>query len=111
MFFSSPLDLDFLMMTAYPKAYGVEDDELEDPDEDDLKAVLGKKHDVVGNQYTDEQLKYFDAYNRRFKLGSKPVWHVQAMANLTDKELADDLPDVLKRLLERIREDLKALPE
>jgi predicted ATPase len=96
---------------AYPKAYGVEDDELEDPDEDDLKAVLGKKHDVVGNQYTDEQLKYFDAYNRRFKLGSKPVWHVQAMANLTDKELADDLPDVLKRLLERIREDLKALPE
>jgi len=110
-FFSSPLDLDFLMMTAYPNAYGVEDDELEDPDEDDLKAVLGKKHDVVGNQYTDEQLEYFDAYNTRFKLGSKPVWHIQAMANLTDKEIADDLPEVLKRLLERVREDLKALPE
>ncbi|KXF77760.1 ATP-dependent endonuclease [Paramesorhizobium deserti] len=110
-FFSSPLDLDFLMMTAYPGAYGVEDDELEAPDEGALKAVLGKKRDTVKGQYKDDQLKFFDAYNTRFKLGSKPAWHIQAMANLTDKDLADDLPDVLKRLLERIREDLKALPE
>lgn len=110
-FFSSPLDLDFLMMTAYPAAYDVEDDDLEDPDEDALKAVLGKKHDTVGGQYDDEQLKFFDAYNTRFKLGSKPMWHIQAMANLTDAELADEMPDILERLLERIREDLKALPE
>ena len=46
------------------------DDDLDEPDEDSLKAVLGKKHDVVEDQYTDEQLKYFDAYNSRFKLGS-----------------------------------------
>lgn len=110
-FYSSPLDLDFLMITAYPEAYAVEEDELEKPDEDALKAVLGKKHDTVGGQYTDEQLKFFDAYNARFKLGSKPVWHIQAMANLTDEELVDGMPDVLKRLLARIREDLKALPE
>lgn len=110
-FFSSPLDLDFLLMTAYPDAYGVEDDELEDPDEDALKAVLGKKRDTVGGQYADEQLKFFDAYNTRFKLGSKPVWHIQAMANVTDKELTEEMPEVLERLLERIRDDLKALPE
>lgn len=110
-FFSSPLDLDFLMMTAYPGAYAVEDNELENPDEDTLKAVLGKKRDTVGGQYADEQLKFFDAYNTRFKLGSKPVWHIQAMANLADEELTDGMPEVLKRLLERIREELKALPE
>ncbi|RXH33579.1 chromosome segregation protein SMC [Bradyrhizobium nanningense] len=110
-FYSSPLDLDFLMMTAYPKAYRVADDELEEPDEDALKAVLGKKHDVVGNQYTDEQLKYFDAYNSRFKLGSKPAWHIRAMANLADQELLDGMPKVLERLFKRIRKDLKALPE
>lgn len=110
-FFSLPLDLDFLMMTAYPNAYGVEDEELEDPDEDALKAVLGKKHDIVGNQYEDDELEYFDAYHRRFKLGSKPVWHIQAMASLTDEELKDKMPEVLKRLLARVRDDLKALPE
>jgi putative ATP-dependent endonuclease of the OLD family len=110
-FFSSPLDLDFLMMIAYPAAYDVDDDDLEEPDEDGLKAVLGKKHDVVGNQYTDEQLKYFDAYNSRFKLSSKPAWHIQAMASLTDEGLLAGMPDVLGRLLKRVRKELKALPE
>lgn len=110
-FFSSPLDLDFLMLIAYPEAYDLEEGETEAPDEDALKAVLGKKHDVVANQYTDAELTYFDAYNTRFKLGSKPVWHIQAMANLSDKELVDGMPEVLVRLLARIREDLKALPE
>jgi putative ATP-dependent endonuclease of the OLD family len=110
-FFSSPLDLDFLMMTAYPKAYDVDEDELEEPDEDALKAVLGKKHDIVKEQYTDAQLEYFDAYNARFKLGSKPAWHVQAMASLTDEELVDGMPEVLDRLFKHIRKDLKALPE
>jgi putative ATP-dependent endonuclease of OLD family len=110
-FFSSPLDLDFLLMIAYPAAYDVEDDDLDEPDEDSLKAVLGKKHDVVKNQYTDEQLKYFDAYNSRFKLGSKPAWHIQAMASMTDEDLLAEMPDVLGRLLKRIRKELKALPE
>jgi putative ATP-dependent endonuclease of OLD family len=110
-FFSSPLDLDFFMMTAYPQAYDLEDDELEEPDDDDLKAVLGKKHDAVGNQYTDAQLEHFDAYNSRFKLGCKPVWHIQAMASLTDRELLDGMPELLGRMLKRIREELKALPE
>ena len=110
-FFSSPLDLDLLMMAAYPKAYDVEDGDLEEPDQDALKTVLGKKHDIVEDQYTDAQLKYFDAYNARFKLGSKPAWHIQAMASLTDEELLDGMPEVLGRLLKRIRKDLKALPE
>lgn len=110
-FYSSPLDLDFLMLTAYPEAYDLDEDELEKPDEDGLKAVLGKKHDVVGNQYEDDELEYFDAYHSRFKLGSKPVWHIQAMASLTDEELRDEMPEVLERLLARVRDDLKALPE
>ena len=110
-FFSSPLDLDFLMLTAYPDAYDLEQDELEKPDGDGLKAVLGKKHDVVGNQYEDDELEYFDAYHRRFQLGSKPVWHIQAMASLTDEQLRDEMPEVLERLLARVRDDLQALPE
>ena len=110
-FFSSPLDLDFLMMTAYPEAYGVKETELETPDSDALKAVLGKKRDTVEDQYTDEELKYFDAYHSRFKLGSKPAWHIQAMANLTDKKLAAGMPEGLERLFAHIRDELKGLPE
>lgn len=110
-FYSSPLDLDFLMLMAYSSAYDMGDDELEKPDEVALKAVLGKKRDIVGKQYTDQELKYFDAYNARFKLGSKPAWHIQAMASLHDQELLDDMPEMLKRLFARVAEDLEALPE
>ncbi|MBK7047348.1 MAG: AAA family ATPase [bacterium] len=54
-FFSAPLDLDFMMMTHYPTAYRVKNDDLEEPDEDTVRAVLGKKHDVLDNKYTDEE--------------------------------------------------------
>jgi hypothetical protein len=33
------------------------------------------------------------------------------MASLTDKDLLDGMPDVLGRILKRIRKELKALPE
>jgi putative ATP-dependent endonuclease of OLD family len=110
-FFSAPLDLDFMMMTSYPEAYRVKDDELAAPDEDTAKAVLGKNHDVLGNQYTDEEQTYLDAYHRRFKLGSKPTWHIRAMAGMDDDALTDDMPDVLDRMFDSIEAKLAGLPE
>ena len=110
-FFSSPLDLDFMMIEAFAEVYKVRDDEREEPDDATLKAVLGKKHDVVGNQYTDEQLELFDAYYRRFKLGSKPAWHIRAMAALDDAELAADMPTVMTRLFDYVETGLARLPE
>ena len=62
-----------MMMEAYSEAYKVGDDDLEEPDEDTLKAVLGKKHDTVEDQYTNDQQTYFDAYHKKFELGSKPT--------------------------------------
>lgn len=110
-FFSAPLDLDFMMMTCYPDAYHVEDDELAEPDEDTVKAVMGKSHDVLGGQYTDEEQTYFDAYHRRFKLGSKPTWHIRAMAGMDDGDLVGALPDVLDRMFDSIEAKLADLPE
>src|SRR5581483_9864011 len=100
-YYSSPLDLDFMMLEAYPKAYKVDNKDLEDPDESTFKAVLGKKHDVVGGQYSDEQQSYFDSYYTRFKLGSKPTWHIRAMASMDDDDLIDELPEVLGRMFDR----------
>jgi putative ATP-dependent endonuclease of the OLD family len=110
-FFSNPLDLDFMMMEAYPEAYKVTDEDLEEPNEDMLKAVLGKSHDTVEGQYSGEQLEYFDAYHSKFKIGSKPTWHIRAMASMDDDALLEDLPNVLARLFDRIETMLEGLPE
>lgn len=110
-FFSAPLDLDFMMMTHYPEAYRVGDGELAAPDEDTVKAVLGKNHDVLGGQYTDEEQTYLDAYHRRFKLGSKPTWHIRAMAGMDDDALVETMPEVLDRMFDSIEAKLTDLPE
>jgi putative ATP-dependent endonuclease of OLD family len=110
-YFSTPLDLDFMMMTHYPAAYRVKDDDLEEPDVDTIKAVLGKSHDVLEGQYSDEQQSYFDAYHRRFKLDSKPTSHIRAMANLDDVALIEDMPDVLDRMFDAVEAKLADLPE
>lgn len=110
-YFSTPLDLDFMMMTNYRAAYRVKDGDLEEPDEDTIKAVLGKSHDVLEGQYSDEQQSYFDAYYRRFKLDSKPTSHIRAMAKLDDEKLMEDMPDVLDRMFDAVEEKLANLPE
>ena len=110
-FFSTPLDLDFMMMRAYPTAYKVLAGDLEAPDADTTKAVLGKKHDVLGGQYTEEEQSYFDAYHKKFKIGSKPTWHITAMAELENADLVDNVPDVLSRMFDYIEAKLRELPE
>lgn len=110
-FFSAPLDLDFMMMTCYPKSYLVKAAELDAPDEDTVKAVLGKNHDVLDDQYDDDEQTYFDAYHRRFKLGSKPTWHIRAMAGMDDGDLTGAMPDVLDRMFDSIEAKLADLPE
>lgn len=110
-FFSTPLDLDFMMMTHYPEAYSVDNDVLTAPDEDTVKAVLGKNHDALGNQYTDEEQTYLDAYHRRFKLDSKPTWHIRAMASMDDEALIEAMPEVLDRMFLSIEAKLADLPE
>ena len=110
-YFSAPLDLDFSMLTHFPKAYRVKDDECAAPDEGTLQAVLGKKHDVVENQYSDEQQSFFEAYHCRFKIGSKPTWHIRALASISNAELVAGMPPELVRLCDAIELALKSLPE
>lgn len=106
-FFSDPLDLDFAMLLAFPDAYGVEGDE---PDEATIKAVLGKRyHDA--DQYSEDEQKLFHTYHRRFKLGSKPAAHIDALAQLTDSELLADMPASLSRLADAVIAKLAELPE
>jgi putative ATP-dependent endonuclease of OLD family len=109
-FFSSPLDLDFSMLLQFPDEYGVEDDDLDDPDEETITAVLGKNHGSVA-QYGKEEQQHFDSYHQRFKLDSKPAVHLDALAELDEEDLRNNMPDSIDRLLKSVKAKLKELPE
>lgn len=106
-YFSYPMDLDFAMLLAYPDAYGVEE---EDPEASTIKAVLGKSHHDA-SQYSNDEQKLFSTYHQRFKLGSKPAAHIDALAQLTDEELMADMPASLSRLADAVIAKLAELPE
>lgn len=106
-YFSYPMDLDFTMLLSFPEAYGVEEDE---PDESTIKAVLGKSH-YDATQYSENELKLFNTYHQRFKLGSKPAAHIDALAQLTDEELLAKMPASLNRLADAVIAKLEEWPE
>ncbi|GAA0904552.1 chromosome segregation protein SMC [Virgisporangium aurantiacum] len=106
-FFSHPVDLDLMMLEAYPDAYNVKPT---GPDEKITVAVLGKKHRNEEHLPGDVR-RLFDDYHRKFDLASKPATHLAALADLSDEELLSDLPAVLNRLVEYVRESLAGLPE
>lgn len=106
-YFSYPMDLDFSMLLAYPDAYGVEQ---EIPDDSTIKAVLGKSHHDA-SQYSEEEQKLFGTYHRKFKLGSKPASHIDALAKLSDSDLLANIPESLGRLADAVVTKLKELPE
>lgn len=106
-FFSSPLDLDFMMLVAYPKQYGAVS---QDPDQARIKAVLGKHH-FDSSQYGPDELRLFDSYHQNFKLGSKPAAHLDALAQLSDAELLANMPGPLAKLADAVTAKLTKAPE
>lgn len=106
-FYSYPLDLDLMLLEAYPAAYDVT---VKEPSESTKKAVLGKNM-VHAERLGPARLELFDEYRAQFQLASKPASHIAAMAKLGDHELMADLPEPLSRLLEAVRQKLKSIPE
>lgn len=106
-YFSYPMDLDFAMLLAYPDAYGVTE---EDPEGATIKAVLGKSHHDA-SQYSKDEQQLFSTYHQRFKLGSKPAAHIDALAQLSDEKLLADMPASLSRLADAVIAKLAELPE
>lgn len=109
-FFSSPLDLDFAMLTSYPDAYEIDDADQVLPDDSKTNAVLGNSHHDA-SQYTDEEQKLFISYHKLFKLGSKPAAHINALSKLTDAEVLATIPPSLDRLADSVIAKLAELPE
>lgn len=106
-YFSYPMDLDFALLLAYPVEYGVEEIA---PSASNINAVLGDSH-YDSSQYSGDELKLFSTYHKRFKLGSKPAAHINALAELSDEELLASMPKSLGRLADAVIKKLAELHE
>ncbi|MBC6385585.1 ATP-dependent nuclease [Proteus mirabilis] len=107
-FFSEPLDLDFSMLLAFPEQYSKEN--YKAPTVSTVKAVLGNSHHNP-KQYSLKERKLFNTYHKRFKLGSKPTAHIDALAQISDKNLLSNMPKSFGRLADAVIAKLAELPE
>lgn len=106
-FFSNPIDLDLMMLEAFPDAYGIC---RREPDEQTIRAVLGKNH--TNEQHLDTHvIELFDDYHSKFNLKSKPASHLAAMSMINDLDLILGMPEVLSRLVENVKTRVRELPE
>jgi len=112
-FFSSPLDLDFLMLKAFPKAYQKVAGNSDGPrglGKDGLftdvrvkkavSAVLGNEGGD-GGSYSDDECQLFPWYTYLFYSRGKPTTHTVAWLELDPEEQANYMPEPLKALLDR----------
>lgn len=121
-FFSQPLDLDFLMLINLPDAYRVVEEGDRGPTipEEEDKAYDAKRAAVIqavlkdaggdGSTYTPEELTEFFWYRYLFLGRGKPTTHLKALSNVEAEELKEKCPEVLQRLVARMNKVLKPSP-
>ena len=110
-YFSEPLDLDMSMLAAFPDAYKAiipkGGGPTMEPD-DAAKVVLGTGGKGLDDYKGDlAKLKdYMPAYRYHFLTRSKPATHLQALAQLDDEALANDMPKPYDELIAHISANL-----
>ncbi|WP_066159863.1 ATP-dependent nuclease, partial [Halalkalibacter krulwichiae] len=100
-FFSSPIDIDFLMLERFPSEYKETmrigprlPDKEEDPDNyrkkvtSSIQATL-KNENATGFTYSEEQHELMVWYNSLFLGRGKPSTHIDALAKISDSELIE----------------------
>lgn len=111
-FLCAPLDLDMLMLSAYPDAYKVLSTGKKGPqasEDDAAKRALGADGFGVAAYAGKPEKALFPWYAYLF-LGDrgKPAMHLAALARLDDAALDKSCPPLLRRLIERVRAELEA---
>lgn len=115
-FYSSPLDLDFLMLEHYPEIYkkailkngGPRIPEKDkEPDKFAAKvtnavAATLKSEDAKGETYTEEQKELMIWYNYHFLGRGKPVTHMNALSLMDDEKIKEKTPPVLMEIFDNI---------
>jgi hypothetical protein len=121
-FFSSLLDIDFLMLEAYEEYYTGErsypkgggpriPDRKKKPEgyneymASAVHATL-KSDDADGEHYTEAQKELMIWYKYHFLGRGKPGTHIQVLPEIEDAELEENLPEVFGRIFERMKKIL-----
>lgn len=121
-FFSSPLDLDFLFLEHYPEQYKAiipggggpripnKAEEAMKYEEKILTGVTAtlKSEAATGETYTEEQRELMTWYNYHFLGRGKPSTHIQALSTISDEELIENIPSVIEKMFQRIEQKLLA---
>ena len=110
-YFSSPLDIDYLMINNFPDVYCSIDKEYGETGPQKLKDLEGSKNEIIkavlkeghagDEHYTHEQnhLSKFVWYNYRFLSNkSKPASHIRLLNKIPPKNLIPNIPLVLKNI-------------
>jgi putative ATP-dependent endonuclease of OLD family len=110
-YFSSPLDLDLVMLEAFTNAYQAIIPEGGGPKMEMHKAaevVLGTSGPGLG-LYTGPFKEYpalLPVYRYNFLTNSKPATHLAALTQITREDLKEGMPPVLAELLNHISKSL-----
>lgn len=119
-YFSQPLDIDFMMLELFldkykktiPKYGGPRIDNDKNSDafksklEKSIRATL-KKGGGNGDCYTIKQQELMIWYNYFFLGRGKPSTHIMALEEISEDELSKKLPNPLKKLLLAVEERIK----
>jgi hypothetical protein len=115
-FFSAPLDLDFMMLRAFPAAYQASaPGEPRIPDaasadrverlREAVRSVL-KERGGDAKTYSEQEQEAFYWYRYLFLGRAKPTTHFLALSSIDKAALSKDVPAVLRRLVRRLRRKL-----
>ncbi|MCI0539267.1 MAG: AAA family ATPase [Verrucomicrobiales bacterium] len=119
-FFSAPLDLDFLMLRAFPAQYQAAGDGSPRIPKDSSKyaervqqatGVVLKDGGGDGSTYSEDDRQAFIWYSYLFLGKGKPSTHLLALNRISPAELAKGMPSVLTRLITAIQSNLPASNE
>lgn len=115
-FYSSPLDLDFLMLSHYSDFYKKSIPEQGGPRIPDktlkikefnekvttaIQATL-KSEKATAETYTNDQKELMIWYNYHFLGRGKPTTHIQVLSTMTDDDMRMDLPPDFAEIFKRI---------
>ncbi|HHQ2322055.1 ATP-dependent nuclease [Providencia rettgeri] len=120
-YFSSPLDIDYAMIEAFPDIFCEKDEvygergpqstkKKEDENEDEeqyelIKAVLKKGNSGIRYEFSADHLKYFLWYRYRFLSNkSKPASHIRMFSKIEEKYTSEEIKEKLPPELIRIAE-------
>jgi hypothetical protein len=124
-FYSTPLDLDFLMLLYYPEFYkkaipenggpripdkSQEPEEFEAKVEGAIQATL-KSEKATAATYSGSEKELMIWYTYHFLGREKPTTHIQVLSSMSNRQISKNLPPIFTEIFKRISSVLKTSQE